>query len=262
MLNLEEGKPIALVYKGKNKGEIIYIDTHDDDDTESSDNGIECETMKGYDKIVLKKDYLSPLLDTEHRQVCYIAGPSGSGKTTYACRLASSYKKIFPKRNIFLFSRTDCRDDPAYKSLKPKQITLDESLVADPIDIEKDIPFGSLIMFDDTNTVSNDKIKNAINKLLMDIMECGRKLGLWVIITNHLVNPSEKKLGRIIMNEMQAFTFFPKSGNVYQVNYCLTKYFGLNRKQIEQIFQLKTRWVTIFRNYPTTVMHQHGAYIL
>ena len=142
------------------------------------------------------------------------------------------------------------------------QVKIDESLLENPIDIEKDIKKGSLIIFDDCSTVINKKVKEAINNLIIDILEVGRKLGIWVIMTNHLVNPAERKLGRVILNELQTFTFFPRSGSAYQIRYCLKQYFGLSKKQIDAIFELPSRWVTVRRQYPMVVIYQHGAYQL
>lgn len=252
MLNLKDGQPIAKINSGKFKGEVIYLQRDD----------IDPEDYNGCQKIDLKKNTLSPLLNTDERQVCYVAGPSGSGKTTYAVDLAKTYKKIYPKRDIYLFSRTDYHDDPAYMKLKPIQVTLDDSLVMEPIDIEEEITPGSLIIFDDCNTISDKAVRDAINDLITDIMEVGRKLKIWLILTNHLVNPNEKKFGRTVMNEMQAFTFFPKSGSAYQVKYCLKNYFGMSNKQIDEILDLPSRWVTVLKNYPQCIMYQHGVYLL
>lgn len=250
MLNVEDGKPIAMIATGKNKGEIIYL-SNDEDDHE-----------RGYEKINLKRDKIIPLLDTDQRQTGYVAGPSGSGKSTYAATLAGTYKKIFPKRDIYMFSRTDVKNDPAYAKVKPLQIKIDEDLIDNPIDIERDVKPGSLIIFDDCGTIRDEKIKKAVNHLIIDILEVGRKLDIWIIITSHLVNPTDRKLGRVIMNELQFFTFFPRSGSAYQINYCLKNYFGMSKKQIDKIFTLPSRWVTVLRNYPMTVLHEHGAYIL
>jgi hypothetical protein len=250
MLNLRKGRPIAVIDNGKYKGEIIYIK----DDKGPND-------YEGTKDINLKNSTVNPMLDDKARSVMYIAGPSGSGKSTYAANLAKSYRKMHPKKDIYIFSRTDSRDDPAYKKLKPIQVTLDDSLITDPIDISE-IDGGSLIIFDDCNTVHDEDIKKEIEKLQADIMEVGRKMDISIIMTNHLVNPNEKKLGRTIMNEMHGGTFFPKSGSSYQIKYCLKQYMGLDNKQIDEIMKLPGRWVTILKHYPMCVLHEHGAYLL
>lgn len=255
MLNLESGQPIAQIISGKHKGEIIFLDKRDGPDRVGTN---------GCQRINLRKGKLMPLLNTEERQVAYVAGPSGSGKTTYTGTLAKNYKKIFPGAEVYLFSRTDYRSDPVYKMLKlrPLQVMLDETLVTDPIDIETELKPGSLIMFDDIGTINNDQIRKAVNALAMDIMEVGRKLDLTIILTSHLVNPTDRKFSRVIHNEYQTFTFFPKSGSFYQIEYCLKNYFGFSKKQIREIMDLPSRWVTIMKNYPQCVLHEHGCYLL
>lgn len=252
MLSLDDGQPIAQIISGKYKGEIIFLERGDFDGVNAG----------GCQRIDLKRGKLKTLMNTDERQVCYIAGPSGSGKTTYATNLARSYKKIFPKRDIFLFSRTDCKNDPAYAKLNPLQVKIDETIVESPIDIEKDIKPGSCIIFDDIGTINDDKIRKAVNALAMDIMEVGRKMNLYIIITSHLVNGNDRKFNRTIHNEYQSFTFFPKSGSAYQIKYCLKNYFGLAPPQIKTIMNLPSRWVTVMKNYPQVVLYQHGVYLL
>jgi hypothetical protein len=164
----------------------------------------------------------------------------------------------------YLFSRTDYKTDPVFANfkLKPIQITIDESLLKNPIDITKELTGGSIVFFDDCNTIPNDKLKKNIDKLMADIMEVGRKIDITIIITNHLVIPSEQKFARTILNEIQSFTFFPKSGAAAQVSYALKKYFGMMNKQIERILRINSRWITISKKYPMYVMYDKGCFIL
>jgi Ni,Fe-hydrogenase I cytochrome b subunit len=64
------------------------------------------------------------------------------------------------------------------------------------------------------------------------------------------------------MNELQNFTFFPKSGSWHGIQYCLQVYFGLDKKQIEEIKHLPNRWVTVMRNYPMAVLYSNGTYLI
>lgn len=245
MLNFTEGTVIAKVISGRNKGKIIYLDS----------TGNFKGTIKMHEKI-------EPRLDVNERSVSYISGPAGSGKTTHAIKLIIPYIRIFPEKPFFLFSRTNYKDDPAYKGLKPIQISLDESLILNPIDITQELVGGSIVLFDDCNTLQDDKLKKIIDKLMADIMEVGRKLDITIIITNHLVIPNDKKIARTIMNEMQSLTVFPKSGSAQQIRYVLKIYFGLDTKQIEQLLNLPSRWVTILKKYPLCVLYDQGVFIL
>lgn len=246
------GKPIAKIYD-----DVLFLRTDNDNCSDSEydsedDIGDEYET----------DDEVEPLLDMETRQVAYIAGPSGSGKSTMAVKMIKRFLKVHPDKQFFLFSRSSYKDDPAFRGMRVNQVMLDESLIKEPIDITKELPGGAIILFDDVNTILDDKIKKAVEKLMADIMEVGRKFGVWIVITSHLVIPSEKKFARTVMNEAQTLTVFPKSGSAQQISYALKQYFGLTKKQIDTIIQLPSRWVQISKSYPMYVVYEHGVYIL
>jgi len=239
-----------------------------DDLSESESVSSESYSEEDYDKptktfISPRDSKLVPLPDLTDRFVDYIAGPSGSGKSTIASGLATEFKKIFPRKPIYIFSRTDAKNDPAFAKLKPIQISIDDSLLTEPIDITQEIrEGGALMIFDDCGTIQNDKLRKEVEKLMADAMEVGRKLQCSMIITNHLVIPNEKKFARTVLNEMHNLTVFPKSGSAQQIRYALKTYFGLNNKQIDEILALKSRWVRISKSYPQYVLYDKGAYIL
>lgn len=237
-------------------------------DSESEDSSYD-EPRGGKNKLIGKEfhtqhgEKLIPLPNLKERFVDYVAGPSGSGKSTMASSLATEFKKIYPKKPIYIFSRTSVDNDPAYKKLKPIQISLDETIVEDPINIEKEITEGgALMIFDDCTTIRDEAIKKEVQKLMEDAMEVGRKINCNMIILNHLVIPNEKKFARTVMNELQNLTIFPKSGSSQQIRYALKTYFGLNNKQIDTILSLNSRWVRISKSYPMYVLHENGSYIL
>ncbi len=206
---------------------------------------------------------LQQLPRLDEREINYVCGPSGSGKSTYASKLMRAYNILFPHRRIFIFSRADIKKDPCFKGIHNIfQIPINETLVETPIDITRELEYGTMVLFDDCNTIQDDKQKKVIDKLITDIMEVGRKLGIWIIITNHLVIPNEKKVARSILNEIHTITFFPKSGSAQQITYCLNKYFGLNNKQISNILSIPSRWVTIYKNYPMFVLYENGAFLI
>lgn len=276
MLSFSKGRPLAKISGGKLNGEIIYLDSGEDQGPCCKKCSKKCHRKPCcagcnmcYDEddeigesIEINDGKLIPIPKIDERSVDYISGPSGSGKSTYSAGLARAFRRIFPEKNFYVFSRTDVKNDPAFAGINPIQITIDDSIVENPIDITRELTGGCIVLFDDCNTVQDDKQKKAIDKLMADIMEVGRKLGIWIIITNHLVIPNEKKVARTIMNEMQSLTVFPKSGSVQQIRYCLKQYFGLNNKQIDEIVALPSRWVTIHKNYPMCVLYDKGAYVL
>ncbi len=255
MFSFDEGIPIAEIYdeEGSDDGEILHVMDHNEEsDEESEADEYELEG----------RGFLEPIMDPSQRSISYIAGPSGSGKSTVASKLTRSWMDQFPKKDVFFISRTNYKDDPAWKDLKMIQINADENLVDDPVDITAEVHDKTLIIFDDVTTIQNDKVRKAVEKMIADILEVGRKLNIWIIITSHLIIGNDKKLARTIMNEMQSLYVFPKSGSSQQIRYALKQYFGLTNRQIDKILSLKSRWIKIQKTCPQYVLYSHGAYIL
>lgn len=273
MFNFNSGIPIARVFGGKDNGKLLYISSEEqkikkgkDSDSyfdSSSESSSESESSdENFKEYEIENGRLEPRLDINERSVSYIAGPSGSGKTSYAVNIIKPYLKFFPEKPFYLFSRTESQNDPAFRGMSPIQVPINDELLKNPIDITKELVGGSILLFDDVNTIQNDKLKKNIDKLIADILEIGRKLNITIIITNHLVIPNEKKVARTILNEMQALTIFPKSGSSQQIRYSLKTYFGLSNKQIDDLLKIDSRWITISKKYPMYVMHEHGCFIL
>lgn len=251
MLSFNDGRPIARITSGKYKGKIIYVD--------------EEEKAEGphYQAVDLRSNLLDPVLDPEHRTINFIAGPSGSGKSTYAGKLAETFHKLFPKKHIFFFGRKSIDEDPAFKSIVKsiKQVPIDENLVRNPVVLE-DIDKGSLCIFDDVGTIYDEAQKTVVFKLMEDLMEVGRARKIDLIITSHLVSPNDRKFARTVLNELHILTVFGKSGSRYQIEYVLQKYFGMAKKQIDKALNLPSRWLSVIKSYPMTVMYAHGAYVV
>lgn len=272
MLNLNTGKPLCYIScDKKNDGDIIYVNDNLDDDKccKCKRCSSLCETTpcckkckyncgKAYE---ITKGKVIPIPNISERGVYYVAGPSGSGKSTYAANLAKIFKKLNSDSDLFIFSRTDSKNDPALDGINFYQISIDESIIEHPIDITE-LTNNCFILFDDCNTIQNDEYKKAVDKLMMDILEVGRKLNISICITNHLIIPNERKIGRTILNEVHSLTVFPKSGSSQQIRYTLKTYFGLDNKQIDYILKINSRWVTINRHYPMTVIYEKGVFII
>lgn len=194
------------------------------------------------------------------RSITYVAGASGSGKSFFACRLAKEFKRQHPKSNIYLFSRTPWEDDVSYKGLNPIQIPMNQSLVNEPLDLSE-IESGSMVLFDDTGSHPNKNIRGAVNDLMVEICEIGRKYNIHAIITSHLINPNDKSIGRILMNELTSIVVFP-AGSFHQISYCFKTYLGLTKKQIEQCVDTDSRWICIMKNYPQLLIDDESIRML
>jgi hypothetical protein len=246
MFSTKDGDPLALITSGKHAGEFVSI----------SDKGNLGQSF------ALETGTLIPILSTVgERSVEYIAGPSGSGKSTLVADLVKRYLRLHPDQKAFLFSRSPQEDDPVFAGIPFNQIPITNQLLLKPVDVTKINP-GTLLVFDDVGTIHNDAQRKAVEKIMMDAVEVGRKYRIFVIITSHLIIPTDKKFARTIMNEIQYITIFPKSGSAHQINYVLKTYFGMDKTQINRILHLDSRWVRIHSRYPRFVLYDKGAYMV
>lgn len=67
---------------------------------------------------------------------------------------------------------------------------------------------------------------------------------------------------RQILNEATSITFFPKSSGTYHIKNYLKTYAGLDKSQIQKILKISSRWITIYRTYPSYIVWEHGISIL
>lgn len=186
--------------------------------------------------------------------VTYICAASGFGKSTLCGQMAMEFKKRNKNKDIYLFSRTDYRDDKAFRKLKPIQIPLDDELVENPIGLHL-VPNGSLLIFDDCLKLQSKLVQEALLKFLYDILEHSRKYSIKVIITSHDILPNNRELKTIIHNELTQLVVFP-SAKVQRIMYVLKQYFGFTKKQIEEVLLLgkTSRWVAITALHPLVLI--------
>lgn len=252
----EGARPLAIVREGKSDGQIISI--VNDDDINS------VMKRKPVRKIQCYDGHFEQLPDPLNTRIFYITGSSGSGKSTLAADYIYKYQQLMPKAKFYLFSKLD--EDPAFDHLDPIRITIDENLVENAVELDE-IEENSMVLFDDCDNCSDKDIQYALNKLKEQILELGRKKKISCIITSHLINGNAKGMTRIIMNEMQSFSFSPRAQSHYSINYILKFYFGLSKSQIAKIIDLSmtspgSRWCTILRNYPQILICEHELIFL
>ena len=117
---------------------------------------------------------------------------------------------------------------------------------------------NALCLFDDIDTIKEKHLRNTVYDIQNDILETGRHNNIYIIVTSHLINGNDKKNTRTILNEAHKVTFFPKSG-AYGITYFLKNYIGLPKKQIDNILQINSRWITINKGYPLFIFYEDGA---
>ena len=158
----------------------------------------------------------------------------------------------YPKYRIYLFSQKN-KDDLIDKYID-KRINVNHTDFKNAGFSAKDFE-KSLVIFDDVDSLSTDKdnnIKKVVYDIMTDVIETGRSLGVFCIVTSHLsANNTESKR---ILNGCTAYIFF-KNSSTYGTTYTLKNYFGLSPKQIKKMFDLPdTRFICIFREIPQIIM--------
>jgi hypothetical protein len=56
---------------------------------------------------------------------------------------------------------------------------------------------------------------------------------------------------RIILNESNLICVYLRSTSKHNLNYVLTKYYGMTPNEVNDLIKLPTRWAIISRDYPS-----------
>jgi len=252
-MNFEnQGQPIAIIKnkdaKDKKFSPILFITDKKKD------------VIRPFDELKLGENDggFQPIPNPEQeRQILYITGASGSGKSYYTKQYCMEYRRIFPKNPIYLFSSIS--EDSSIDEIKGLQrIKLTPDLLNDEI-TSADFK-DSLVIFDDTDCLTDKKMKLKVNGILNSILETGRHTNTYCIYTSHL--PCAGNDTKRILNEAHTITFFPHSLGGRSLKYLLESYLGLDKKQIQKIKSLKSRWVTCIKSYPQVIISEKEAYLV
>jgi hypothetical protein len=202
--------------------------------------------------------HFQPIPDKKkERSITYVTGASGSGKSYYTKMYVDEYKKIYPKREVFLISSID--DDSSIDKIKNlNRIKLEGDFLRDEVSA-KDFK-DSCIIFDDTDVITNKFIKLKVTALLNSVLETGRHFNIEVVYTSHIA--CDGLATKRILNECKSVVIFPSGLGNKSIKYLLDNYFGLSKEQITKIKRVNSRWVCINKTYPMCVLGEKEAFIL
>lgn len=208
------------------------------------------------DEIIQHKPYRD-LGSGNTRQILYVSGASGSGKSYYTAGYMKEYHKMFPKNPIYIISSLD-KDEKLDKIKNVKRIKLDEKFYNTKFTINdmKD----SLFVYDDTEMISNELIQEKITNIKNLILTTGRHTNTYLIITSHNTNAGLKT--KLTLLEAHCITIFLISMGDKALKYLFETSFGFDKKQIQRIKALNSRWVTVIRTFPMTVLYEKGCFTL
>jgi len=190
------------------------------------------------------------------RSITYITGASGSGKSYWTRMYVDEYKKIYPKREVYLISSIS--DDSSIDKIKGlHRIKMDKLLTEDIS--AKDFK-DSCVIFDDTDCLTDKRLRLKVQEILNSVLETGRHFNCEVIYTSHLATDGHQT--KRILNECKSVVIFPSGLGGRSIKYLLDNYFGLDKDQIKRIKKLNSRWVQINKGFPMSVVSDKEAYVL
>jgi hypothetical protein len=251
-MNFENiGSPIALIVNSDKKkpNKVLFIE-HDKTKVHHQFENYKCQSGEKIQQL--------PNVAIE-RTIVYTSGASGSGKSYYIKDFADQYKKLYPKREIYLFSplTDDAGSIDKIKGLKKIKIN-EAQFKADEIPAEmfKD----SLVIFDDAEAISDKNLRKKVLGIQNSILTTGRHHNTSIAVSSHTAcNGGETKL---ILSEAHSVTIFPSGLGGRSLKYLLDSYFGLSKHQIKKLKGMDGRWVTLIKSYPMCVISENEAYTL
>lgn len=200
----------------------------------------------------VSENKISIIPNSKARETLFIAGASGAGKSYFAAKYTEKWLTIFPQGECYLFSRKNA--DPVFdKQKRITRVKVDDELLKDPVNITTDFNPNTLLIFDDIDSLQPVYYAE-VSRIILDALEVGRSYKIYVIVINHLLNPNNRKLGRVLHNESQLITVFSKD-NIRAQTYFFREYMGYTPEQTKEIINSKdTRSITIHRYWPNYII--------
>lgn len=235
-LNEKEAKPLAIIKGGKYNKDIVSISTELDDGMKD----INLDKVGGI---------FQPIQDPKiERGVHYVTGPSGSGKSYWIGNFIEEMQKSKKWKKIPVYLLSPFKEDKSLDKINPLRLKCDD-IDTNPIDW-KEFDKGSIIIFDDVDCFP-PKIKEQLYILIDALLKGGRHYNQTLFITMH--NPTGRQL-QTILNEAHDITYFPRSGSKIKLLYMVENYAGLTKEDYDKIKRTKSRWATIYKNYPMAIV--------
>ena len=215
---------------------------------------IEDQKKKGF--VLRSGGKLQPLPNFNRIEKIYISGISGSGKSTFASNFIKEYKTVKRKNEFFVISNVDA--DDVLDKLKPIRIDLeDEDSLSET---RSDDFYDSIVLFDDTDTISNGMVRKFVQHLRDDILECGRHYNTTVVAVSHVLQNYQAT--RKLLNEATTVVFFPKVGSNNHNYKFLKQHCLYDENTIRRLLNLNSRWVALYRTHPNYVIYEKGVFLI
>ena len=201
---------------------------------------------------------VEPTHDPEGRDVVMIGGKSGSGKSFAARNFAIRYHILYPKRPVRLLSFLN--EDRTLDACDFIERVKAEQWANNPPPLKE---FDeSLTIFDDIEGFEkgNKEIHRALQQTIDMVATTGRHNASSLVVCSHLL--TDYKRTRLFLGEAHMYIVFPHGCSMTQLTRLLGGYAGADKKDLEKIRRLPTRWVALRTSFPTMVIHENGVYLL
>lgn len=191
----------------------------------------------------------------KERELIYIFGPSGSGKSYLTKKYVKEYKLLHPRNNVYLVSKIE--GDESFDGMEYIQIPLKLDILRS---LETKSFQDSLVIFDDSDTISDKTVRGHVDNLKDLIAQEGRHYNTSCIITTHMATNYQKT--RILLNECQKFVIFPQASGKKQMRNMFVTYGGITSKKFEAIVQEPSRWCMLNNTYPNYLVFENKVELL
>ena len=240
-------KPYAVVKGGNDNGTVVYLNNVDDEDgiAHGETNAIEIDDGR-----------FELLPSRKNRDCIVVAGKSGSGKSFWSRMFAKNYLKLHPKNEVILFSPEEIEDE-AFTDLPITKYIIDEDLLENPVSIDE--LQDCLVIFDDTDHLSNNKLTKMMIELQDQVLQIGRHKNISTIITVHMINNYRRS--RILINEAHYIVLFLNGHRSHQTKYFLSKHQSLSNRAIKKLYELKSRWICFSNSAPQPVLSERECFV-
>ena len=199
---------------------------------------------------------LEPSHDPNGRMLVGAFSASGGGKSTQLLLIAQRFHALWPDRPVVLVTSLKERDETLESVPWIRRLSL-QSLVDSEITLEE--LRGSMLLLDDVEMLPLAE-ENAVRRLRELVLTQGRHAAVSMCIAAH--NPNTGARDRTLHNELQAHIVMPHGLSYHSLKYLLEKYDGLSPADVKTIrSSLGSRWAAVLRNFPTCIVHEHGAYL-
>ncbi len=245
-LSKKDGKQIFRVNSGRDKGQVFKINSEYNGDKPAIKKYTTSGTIQ---QIPPKKD----------RFCQFIFGASGSGKSFYASKLIKEYKRYNSTNHIYLISPKDSDECLDQLNINRVALNFDNWLSDTKIDDLNEWE-SCLILFDDCEAISDKELRNSVDAFRNKCLLQGRSYHISIITILHVgMNGATTKIPLL---ESQFITVYPNSGSNTQIERLLSTYCGMSKLQIKSLLNIKSRSVTVHKQYPMYVLSDHSFYLL